>query len=96
MSGEGLRLSLTLDAAEGEAPEEVFVYRGTILVAGRSTSVVARASAAAASVEIAEGELGADRAKVEKIVRSLVRAATRSEIEGGAPPPRRVTRWREI
>lgn len=96
MSGEGLRLSLTLDAADGEGPPDVFVYRGTILVAGRSTSVVARASAAEAIVEIAEGELGADRAKIEKTVRALVRAATRTEIDGGAPPPRRITRWREV
>lgn len=103
MSGEGLRpsggvrLSLTLDPFDGEAPAGgVFVYRGTILVGDRTTSVVARASAAEATVEIDAGELGADRAKVEKTVRALVRAATRAEIEGGAPPPRRITRWREI
>lgn len=34
--------------------------------------------------------------RLEKMASALVRAATRSELEAGEPPPRKIVRWRPL
>jgi hypothetical protein len=94
---DGLRLSVSLVRAEpGEAapPEGTFVYRGTVTIGAESREIVARATAADVALEWRTAPT--DRVEIEKVVRALLRAATRAELARGAPPPRRITRWREV
>ncbi|MFO0616077.1 MAG: hypothetical protein U0414_26015 [Polyangiaceae bacterium] len=88
-------MSLARPESAGErVPEGTFLYRGTVALAGASIDLVARVSAA--DVELTWGSEPADFPRVDKLVRALLRAATRAELAQGIAPPRRVTRWREL
>lgn len=87
--------ALRLSVSRGEADADgAYVYRGDVVYAGVSFGLTVRATSADAA--ISWDTAPQDSTRIEKVVKALVRAATRAELAAGAPPPRRITRWREV
>ncbi len=78
----------------------VLIYRGHAHTPQTSWPVEVRVSIDAAKASIDRGDAASpelaspDLDALEKSVSALVRAATRSHLVDGRPPPRKIVRWR--
>lgn len=90
----GVRFELVL-ALDGERYEGFALLPGGALRVALVVAITpesARARAAEAPAEVPADTI----ARLEKMASALVRAATRSELEAGEPPPRKIVRWRAL
>lgn len=87
----GVRFELICE----DSPGADAVYRGHAHTAQGSIPVVVQAHRAGASAEVSCDDAALAQA-LASAARALVRAATRSELEAGHAPPRKIVRWRSL
>ncbi|MBK6516812.1 MAG: hypothetical protein IPM79_20890 [Polyangiaceae bacterium] len=88
----GVRFELVLrTAGPGRAVYEGFARTGGLDLTLRVTSETESAKA-----ELTASPRPDNADALERAAAALVRAATRAELEEGAPPPHKIVRWREV
>ena len=89
----GVRIEVVADA---EPSDGRLVYRGRARTENGAFEIEVQVDRDAASARVLDEVEPALKARLEKLVGALVRAATRAELTSGRAPPRKIVRWREL
>ena len=89
----GVRIEVV---ADGEPSDGRVVYRGKARTETGAFEIEVQVDRDAASARVIDELQPALKARLEKLVGALVRAATRAELTSGRAPPRKIVRWRAL
>ena len=90
----GVRLELVL--VEQRADEAVYQGHAHLPTSSLGLSVVSNLKGATASFSDGAAASELVQAAIVRLATTLVRAATKRELESGEPPPKRIVRWRPL